>query len=143
MPNETQSRTITIPDSELDFAFSRSGGKGGQNVNKVETKVIIRWNPDLSLLLTPEEKELIKNYGPLSNRVDKNGYIILYDQSERSQEKNRQNVIEKLNRLVSEALNPPKERIVTKTPRSAKEQRLNQKKHQGAKKAFRRNRNFE
>lgn len=134
---QSEPTAVAVPESELEFSFARSGGKGGQNVNKVETKVVVRWNPDTSKILTPEQKDLIRQYNPLTNRMDKQGNVILYEQSERSQEANRRLVIEKLNRFVAEALNPPAPRIATSVPRYAKEGRL-QKKSELARKKERR-----
>ena len=66
-----QPKKISVPESEIEFIFSRSAGKGGQNVNKVATKVMIRWNVWQSKVLTPEQKGKIAKQ--LKNRVDKNG----------------------------------------------------------------------
>ncbi len=124
-----------VPESEITEKFSRSGGKGGQNVNKLSTKVEVRWNVDASSAFTSEEKERIKEI--LGNRINKEGDLIIFAQEERSQKQNRERAIERLNNLVSAAIIPEKERIATKPTQSSKERRLDEKKHQGEKKKWR------
>lgn len=133
-PNEKQQKYL-IPEKEISESFSRSSGKGGQNVNKVSTKVELRWNVDASAAFSEQDKEKIKK--ALANRVNKNGDLIITAEEERSQIQNRQRAMEKLNKLVEEALKPEKERIPTKPTRSSKERRLEEKRRQGEKKKFR------
>lgn len=129
-------KRFQAPESELKFSFSRSGGAGGQNVNKVETKATVFWDFRNSLSLTEGQKSLIENNPMLKNRIS-NGVIIIYSQTERSQEQNRQKAVEVLNDLVSVALNPPTERRKTKIPRREKEKRLKEKKIASQKKVGR------
>lgn len=126
---------LTIPEREFIISFSRSGGKGGQNVNKVETKATLRWDVYNSLVLTPEQKYLILH--KLQSRITEKGDLILWSQSERSQAQNKELVISKLNDLVNLALIPEKARIKTKPTRSSKEKRLESKKRISAKKKLR------
>ncbi len=124
-----------IPEKEISESFSRSSGKGGQNVNKVSTKVELRWNVDVSAAFSEEEKDKIKK--ALTNRISKTGDLIITVQDERSQIQNRERAMEKLNKLVEEALTPEKERVPTKPTIGSKERRLGEKKRQGEKKKFR------
>jgi|SRR3989344_2603905 len=129
-----------VPESEISERFSRSGGKGGQNVNKLSTKAEVRWDIGSSQAFTDEEKERIKQV--LRNRINKEGELIIVSQEERSQLQNRRLAIERLNELVSSALTLEKERISTKPTHASKERRLEEKKRQGEKKASRQHRDI-
>jgi ribosome-associated protein len=124
-----------IPEEEIEFQFSRSSGKGGQNVNKVETKVEIRFNIDRSKAFSEEEKEKIKE--ALASKINQEGDLIIRSEEERSQLKNRRMALEKLNEIIREALKPREERIPTKVPQASKAERLKEKKLISEKKKLR------
>jgi ribosome-associated protein len=124
-----------VPESELKFSFSRSSGKGGQNVNKVETKVLARWNVLQSPSLTNEQKKLIMAKWP--NRINEKGELIVAAQEERSQLQNKRRAEQILNELVNSALTVAPERKPTQIPSSAKEARLREKARHSEKKAIR------
>lgn len=138
--NTENPQKFIIPESEIYIKFSRSSGKGGQNVNKLSTKAEVHWNIDASKTFTQEEKERIKT--ALNKRINKKGDLIVTSQEERSQLQNRERAIKRLNNLVAAGLIPEKERIPTKLTRAAKERRLKEKKHQAEKKK-RRSQKFE
>jgi ribosome-associated protein len=118
--------TLFDLSKEITFQTSRSGGKGGQNVNKVETAVTGFLKIDLVHLFTPEQKQLLKE--KLSNRINAAGELYIKSQVHRTQLANREEVIEKMNALVKKALEKKKKRIATKTSKAAKEKRLDSKK---------------
>ena len=120
---------------ELQFTFSRSSGPGGQNVNKVNTKVTLRFSIVDSHLLDEEQKVLLIN--KLENRINKDGDLVIISQSTRSQLQNREETIQKFYDLLNEALRKKKKRKPTKPTRSSKEKRLKDKKIQSEKKTFR------
>ena len=126
---------ILIPERELTITFSRSAGKGGQNVNKLSTKATLKWDVYNSQILAPEQKYLILH--KLSNRINEKGELVLWSQSERSQAQNKATVIEKLNWLVNKALTPEIKRIPTKPTKGSKEKRIQMKKKISEKKRLR------
>jgi ribosome-associated protein len=125
-PEELKSRNF---ESEFLYSTSRSSGPGGQNVNKVSTKVELRLNLLLTSSLAENEKEIIFN--KLKNKINKEGEIILVSQSERTQLMNKVAVTEKFYELVSKAITVQKKRRSTRPTLSSKIKRLESKRSRG------------
>lgn len=117
---------------ETSYKTSRSGGKGGQNVNKVSSRVELLFSIASSALFTDEEKLLLAE--KLQNRLNKDGYVQVICDEERSQYLNKEKAIERLILLLARALQKPKVRKPTKVSKAAKAARLDSKKIQSAKK---------
>ncbi|MCX6267530.1 MAG: alternative ribosome rescue aminoacyl-tRNA hydrolase ArfB [Bacteroidetes bacterium] len=117
---------------EMHFSASRSRGPGGQNVNKVSTKMELRFHVASSALLSEEEKILVED--KLASRINAAGELVLVSQSERSQLQNKDKVIEKFYALLTRALTPRKKRKPTRPSRASKEERLEVKRQQSEKK---------
>jgi ribosome-associated protein len=120
---------VRISENEFIFVTSRSSGPGGQNVNKVNTKVEIRFNVQLSDSLSAKEKELIRKN--LKNRINSSGELVVKSQSERSQLRNRNKAIEKILSLISLALTEKPERKPTLPTLQSQAERVDEKKKKG------------
>jgi len=117
---------LIIPAREVRVSFARSGGPGGQNVNKVETKVELRWKPARSSALGVGERERVLQR--LARRLTSEGDLIVTSERTRDQVRNRADAAAKLARLVAWALERPKPRRPTKPTRQSVERRLREKK---------------
>lgn len=126
---------ISIPDAEFSIDFARSGGPGGQNVNKVASKVELRWTPAESAALSADDRAWL--LAKLGGKLTTDGELIITSEKTRDQLVNRADATEKLVALVRAALVRPKPRKKTKPSRGAKERRLGEKKRRGEIKATR------
>ncbi|HKR05679.1 MAG TPA: alternative ribosome rescue aminoacyl-tRNA hydrolase ArfB [Bacteroidia bacterium] len=125
---------------EVSFKAVRSGGKGGQNVNKVSTKVELSFDLNNSNFLSGEQKEVILK--KLSSKISAEGILRLTADSERSQFSNKEIVSEKFLALIQKALTPKKKRVASKPSKASKEERLKLKKEKSEKKELRRKPKF-
>jgi ribosome-associated protein len=127
---------IRIPLSELQWNFVRAGGPGGQNVNKVASKAVLRWDVDASPSLPQEVKSRFRELQ--RRRITADGEFIISSQRHRAQDLNRQDCLEKLRTLLFQAAVAPKLRKQTKPTRAARHRRLAEKRHRARTKQTRR-----
>jgi ribosome-associated protein len=116
---------LTIPTAELTFQFSRSGGPGGQNVNRRETRAELLF--DVANSPSLDEKQRSRLLRRLDNHIDRHGVLHVVSQAHRSQRRNREEALERFAHLLRSALRKRKRRIGTKVPKKAKERRLAEK----------------
>jgi ribosome-associated protein len=127
---------VSVPDSELSFSYARSGGPGGQNVNKVCSKAVLSWNVVFSSALPPGVRErFLRKY---AKRISKEGVLQITSQRFRDQARNNAACRERLTELIADVLAPPVPRKPTKPSSGARQRRLSDKKQHSARKAFRR-----
>ena len=126
-------------ESELTFSTSRSGGAGGQHVNKVETKVEVYWDVKNSTSINEDQRSLI--FLQLKNKIDSEGVLKITSSRTRSQLKNKEDAINKLMALIEKALTVQPKRIATKVPKAVVRKRLSDKKKTGEIKKMRSNKN--
>jgi ribosome-associated protein len=133
-------KSVPIPEGELVFQASRSSGPGGQNVNKLNTRVTVLFHVAGSPSLSEEQKQRVRSR--LAGRMDKEGVLHVTSQKHRSQEANRRAAVERLQELVQEALTPVPVRRKTRVPVAARERRLQEKKQHSDRKQRRMGRNW-
>ena len=126
---------ISIPTHELEITASRSGGPGGQHVNKSDTKITVRWNVKNSSALDQNQKEIVIQN--LQSRLTNDGDLIINNSSSRSQQQNKENALDQLAYTVKKALYVPKKRMGTKVSKAKKEARLKEKAHKSQTKKMR------
>lgn len=132
---------ITIPEHELEITTSRSGGAGGQHVNKTETRISIRWNIAQTAALNEEQKKLVMQN--LQSRLTSEGDLIIHNSESRSQAQNKRLGIANLVREIRQALYVPKKRTATRVSKSTKEKRFKEKTLRSSIKKLRSKKNFE
>lgn len=129
--------TIAVPDAELDWSYARSGGPGGQNVNKVSSKAVLRWAAATSTAaIPPAAWDRMRAKFP--SRFTVEGDVVISSQEYRDQERNRQACADKLAEMIRAALVEPTPRKATKVSKGAKKRRVADKRRQSAKKQGRR-----
>jgi ribosome-associated protein len=118
---------IVIPDHEIEITASRSGGAGGQHVNKSNTKIVLRWNVRTTSALTDEQKARILE--KLQSQLTEDGDLVIHSSEGRSQDQNKKAAFSRLANIVRSALHVPKKRMKTKISQAIKETRLKTKAH--------------
>lgn len=126
---------ITIPEHELIITTSRSGGAGGQHVNKTETRITVRWNIKTSTALTEEQKNYLIER--LQSQLTSEGDIVVHNSESRSQQQNKKNALNNLAAIIRNGLHKPKKRIATKISKALQETRLKSKAHRSKVKEMR------
>ena len=116
---------VDIPDEELDFTTSRSSGPGGQNVNKVSTRVTLLFDVDHSAALSDRQRELL--HERLAGRINRSGVLRVTSQRHRTQSANREAALERFAGLLTEAFSEAPQRVPTRIPAQINEKRLDEK----------------
>ena len=129
--------TIALPDDELDWSYARSGGPGGQNVNKVSSKAVLRWAAARTATLIPLAA-WARMKARFPSRFTVEGDVVISSQEHRDQERNREACAEKLAEMIRASLVEPTPRKKTKPSKAAKRRRVEDKRRQSAKKQARR-----
>jgi ribosome-associated protein len=127
---------LQIPDDELHFTFARSGGPGGQNVNKVSSKAILHWDLAANTTLPAELKDRLRRH--FAKRLTTEGLLVIQGQRYRDQAKNIDDCRGKLRQMILDVLHPPRPRKATRPSRGSKLRRLADKRRQSERKAGRR-----
>ncbi len=131
----TVNHFIQIDETELEFSFARSGGPGGQNVNKVNSKAVMRWDPHLSVAMPPGVRQrFLDRY---QSRFTKDGVLILQSQKYRDQGRNITDCMDRLREMILAVATPPVKRRPTAPSKGAKQRRLKTKKENAQKKQHR------
>lgn len=126
---------ISIPADEIEFKVSRSGGPGGQHVNRTESKVSVYWNIKNTRILTDEQKLRVLNN--IHTHVTDDGVLVIHNSESRSQQQNKQAALATLATVIRKALYIPKKRMKTKISKAVKEARLQEKSRRSSLKKLR------
>jgi ribosome-associated protein len=127
---------VRIPARELDLSYARSGGPGGQHVNKTETKVVLRWRAAETEALDDADRAWVLRR--LASRLTTEGELVVTSETHRDQRRNVEDALDRMAALVREALHRPKRRKKTRPSRAARQRRLDEKKRRGERKRERR-----
>ena len=132
---------IIIPGDELEVTTSRSGGPGGQHVNKSDTRITVRWNVKNTNIFSDEQKERVLQR--LEANLTRDGDLIVHSSASRSQQQNKREALKNLAEKVRKALHVPKKRMKTRVPKGVKEARLQAKTRRSAIKKMRSKSDFD
>jgi ribosome-associated protein len=117
--------SIAIPMSEVEFTYARSSGPGGQNVNKTETKAVLRWNLDRATWIAPDVKERFRT--AFSSRLTADGDVVIHSDETRNRSINEKACLQKLTEMLRRVWFAPKKRVATKPTRSSQRRRVEAK----------------
>lgn len=126
---------IQIPFHEMDFSYARSGGPGGQNVNKTNSAAILRWNLESSQVFNEDQKARLRM--KLQGKMTKEGDLVIRSDVHRDQDQNRSECIRRLQETLQRALHVPKKRVATKPTKSSQRKRVETKKLRSETKSLR------